>query len=121
LVIVGRVIHGAKIGRTLGFPTANIAVSPEALRVPFGIYAAQVLERPAAVSIGVRPTFGKDLGPLLEAHILDFDEDLYGRELAVELLAFLREEAHFETTEALRFQIARDVSDARAIWARVVR
>jgi riboflavin kinase/FMN adenylyltransferase len=119
VVLVGRVIHGAAIGRTLGFPTANIRLPSEPPQVPFGIYAARVLGRPAAVSIGVRPTFGENLEPLLEAHILDFREDLYGREIAVELLAYLREEAQFATIDALRLQIALDVKDARAVWMRV--
>ena len=120
-MIVGTVIHGAEIGRTLGFPTANIRLPIESPRVLFGIYAGRVLGRPAAVSIGVRPTFGENLEPLLEAHIVDFDEDLYERELAVELLAYLREEARFDTIEALRDQIALDVERARAIWATVTR
>ena len=119
--MVGTVIHGAEIGQTLGFPTANIRLPLESCQVRFGIYAARVLERPAAVSIGVRPTFGENLEPLLEAHILDFDDDLYGRKLTVELLAYLREEARFATPEALRVQIALDIEDARTIWARVTR
>jgi riboflavin kinase / FMN adenylyltransferase len=121
LVIVGTVIHGAEIGRRLGFPTANIRLPVESRQVRFGIYAARVLERPAAVSIGVRPTFGDSLEPLLEAHVLDFDEDLYRRELQIELLAFLRGEVKFSTPEALRVQIALDTEAARAVWARVRR
>lgn len=121
LVLVGTVIHGAKIGQTLGFPTANIRLPVESRQVQFGIYAARVLERPAAVSIGVRPTFGENLEPLLEAHILEFDDDLYGRKLTVELLAYLREETPFATPEALRVQIALDIEDARTVWARVTR
>ncbi len=118
-MIVGLVVHGAEIGRTLGFPTANIRLPVDSQQVPLGIYAARVFERPAAVSIGVRPTFGENLEPLLEAHILDFDQDLYERELAVELLAYLREETKFATPEALRVQIALDIEAARTIWARV--
>lgn len=62
----GRVLRGAQIGRALGFPTANLRVGPQLDHVPFGVYAGRALDRPAAISIGVRPTFGDGLEPLIE-------------------------------------------------------
>jgi riboflavin kinase/FMN adenylyltransferase len=118
-IVRGAVVHGAKVGRTLGFPTANLKFGADACPPPFGIYAARVLGRPAAVSIGVRPTFGERLEPLLEAHIVGFDGDLYGHELTVELLAYLRDEVRFSTTDDLRRQILLDIRAVRNFWIRL--
>jgi riboflavin kinase/FMN adenylyltransferase len=116
VVCRGQVLRGARIGRTLGFPTANLRLGRELAHIPFGVYAGGALGRPAAISIGVRPTFGDGLEPLLEAHILDFEGDLYGQELDVELLAYLREEARFANAEELRRQMTADVRAVREIW-----
>jgi riboflavin kinase/FMN adenylyltransferase len=110
--IAGTVIHGEQRGRELGFRTANIALD-HGCDLPYGVYAGRALGRPAAVSIGVRPTFGAGLEPLAEVHILDFDGDLYGRQLDVELLAFLRPEVRFESAHALVRQIEADVEQVR--------
>jgi riboflavin kinase/FMN adenylyltransferase len=118
--IAGRVAHGEKLGRNLGFPTANIALYR---RPPVsGVFAARVLgigstPRPAAVSIGVRPTVTQRGQPLLEAYLLDFDGDLYGRRISVELLRKLRDEERFDSVERLAAQIRSDVVDARAYFA----
>jgi riboflavin kinase / FMN adenylyltransferase len=116
IVCVAEVVRGAQIGRTLGFPTANLRLRPEFDDLRFGVYAGGALGRPAAISIGVRPTFGDGLEPLLEVHILDFDGDLYGQQLAVELLAYLRGEARFANAEDLRHQMTADVRMVREIW-----
>lgn len=113
--LVGVVIHGAHLGRTLGFPTANLALPAEP-HLRFGIYAGRVLGRPAAISVGVRPAIG-GLEPLAEIHILDFSGDLYGQELTVELLEYLRPELSFPSLDALREQIARDVETVRSVVA----
>jgi riboflavin kinase/FMN adenylyltransferase len=116
----GEVVHGDERGRELGFPTANL-VPDEALACPgHGVYACLSYEdpahpRPAAVSIGVRPTFKTGRGELIEAYILDFDEDLYGRELRLDFLARLRGERRFETAEALIEQMHADVERTREI------
>ena len=110
--LVGVVIRGAQLGRTLGFPTANLAL-PADSELRFGVYAGRALSRPAAVSVGVRPTIGAGLKPLAEVHILDFSGDLYGQELSVELLAYLRPERSFDSLDALTEQIARDVEQVR--------
>lgn len=116
----GEVVHGDERGRELGFPTANL-VPEEALVCPgHGVYACLSYEdpahpRPAAVSIGVRPTFKTGRGELIEAYILDFDGDLYGRELRLDFLARLRGERRFETAEALIEQMHSDVECTREI------
>jgi riboflavin kinase/FMN adenylyltransferase len=111
----GEVRHGDRRGRELGFPTANL-IPDEQLACPgHGVYACRAGGRPAAVSIGVRPTFDTGRGELIEAYILDFDGDLYGSELRIEFLERLRGERRFDTAEALIEQMHRDVSEARRI------
>ena len=113
-------VAGAKRGRTLGFPTANI-VPDEALVCPgHGIYAARAPEACAAVSIGVRPTFGTGRALLVEAYLLDWDQDLYGRELRIDFLARLRGERRFDSPEALIDQMRRDVELTRELCRRTV-
>jgi riboflavin kinase/FMN adenylyltransferase len=111
----GEVAHGDKRGRELGFPTANL-VPDEALALPgHGVYACLANGHPAAVSVGVRPTFQTGRGELIEAYILDFDEDIYGRGLRVDFLERLRGERRFESPEALIEQMHRDVAQTREI------
>ena len=111
----GEVISGDRRGRTLGFPTANI-VPDEALVCPgHGVYAALADGGPAAVSVGVRPTFGTGRAVLVEAYLLDRDVDLYGRELGIEFLYRLRGERRFESVEALVAQMQRDIERTREL------
>jgi riboflavin kinase / FMN adenylyltransferase len=111
----GEVAHGDRRGRELGFPTANL-VPDEALVLPgHGVYACLANGRPAAVSVGVRPTFQTGRGELIEAYILDFEGDIYGSELRVDFLARLRGERRFESPQALIEQMHRDVEHTRAI------
>jgi riboflavin kinase / FMN adenylyltransferase len=117
LVLRGRVVEGDRRGRTLGFPTANLELADQAAMPRFGIYAGWALGRPAAVSIGVRPAVGRDLQPTVEAYILDFAGDLYGRELELELVEYLRGEEPFESMQALQHQIELDVERVRSIVA----
>jgi riboflavin kinase/FMN adenylyltransferase len=114
----GLVVPGDRRGRELGFPTANVRPKPEHPLPAFGIYAGWVEGHPAAISVGVRPTFGAGLEPLVEAHLLDFDGDLYGREIAIEFVRWLRPELRFDSTDALRTQIAEDVRGVRSALAR---
>ena len=114
---MGKVVEGQKIGRTIGFPTANIAISdPYKLILPHGIYAAQVKIRAfygdrdfgAMLYIGNRPTV-EDAGyQTIEVNILDFDGDLYGRELIVEVIDFIRPDKKLDGLEALKAQIEAD-------------
>ena len=112
----GEVVHGDERGRTLGFPTANI-VPDEALVCPgHGIYVARAGDGAcAAVSIGVRPTFGTGRAVLVEAYLIDRDEDLYGRTLALDFLERLRGERRFSSREELIEQMRMDVQHAREI------
>jgi riboflavin kinase / FMN adenylyltransferase len=113
--ICGEVVHGDQRGRELGFPTANL-VPDEMLVCPgHGVYACLADGRPAAVSIGVRPTFQTGRGELIEAYILDFDGDLYGQDLRLDFLQRLRGERRFETPEALIEQMHSDVERTREI------
>jgi riboflavin kinase/FMN adenylyltransferase len=113
--IRGEVVTGDKRGRTLGFPTANI-VPDEALVCPgHGIYAARADGGPAAVSVGVRPTFGTGRAVLVETYLLDRKVDLYGRVLKVDFVARLRGEKRFDSVEALVEQMERDIVATREL------
>jgi riboflavin kinase / FMN adenylyltransferase len=115
--LCGEVVHGDERGRELGFPTANL-VPDEAFACPgHGVYACLADGRPAAVSIGVRPTFKTGRGELIEAYLIDFDGDLYGQQLCLEFLERLRGERRFDTAEALVEQMHRDVARTRELVA----
>jgi riboflavin kinase / FMN adenylyltransferase len=116
-LVSGTVIHGDQRGRDLGFPTANLRLDEEDRDLPFGVYAGRVDGRAAAISVGVRPTFGDGLEPLLEAHILDFSGDLYGSKVVVELVRQLRPEQAFESVAALVEQVHADIAAVRAVLA----
>jgi riboflavin kinase/FMN adenylyltransferase len=114
----GEVVLGEQRGRELGFPTANLVPDPRFVTPAHGIYACLANGSiPAAVSIGVRPMFETQLGELIEAHLLDFDGDLYGSRLELTFLARLRGELRFGSIEELVEQIERDVQDTRAVVA----
>lgn len=115
--IVGRVEHGDKRGRTIGYPTANLALG-NYLRPAYGVYAVRgrledgrVLA--GAANVGVRPTFDPPK-ELLEVYFFDFEGDLYGQAIEVELIEYLRPEARFDSIEALVAQMAEDCVRARA-------
>ena len=108
----GTVVGGDQRGGTLGYPTANLAVEPGLLVPAYGIYAGSALDHRAAISIGTNPHYGGD-ERRIEPHLLDFEGDLYGRRLVVELWRRLRDEQVFETERALVDQIARDVEATR--------
>jgi riboflavin kinase/FMN adenylyltransferase len=111
----GEVVQGDQRGRQLGFPTANL-IPDETLVCPgHGVYACLADGRAAAVSIGVRPTFNTGRGELIEAYILDFDEDIYGRTLRIEFLERLRGERRFDSAEALVEQMRQDVERTREV------
>ncbi|WP_406678425.1 bifunctional riboflavin kinase/FAD synthetase [Moorella sp. ACPs] len=117
-VLAGTVVGGDRRGRELGFPTANLAVPPEVKLPAWGVYAClarfQDQVRQAVVNIGRRPTFGTDLPATIEAHLLDFEGDLYGRELELELRAYLRPERQFAAPRELVAQMQEDCARARA-------
>jgi riboflavin kinase/FMN adenylyltransferase len=111
----GEVVSGDRRGRELGFPTANI-VPDQALVCPgHGVYAARADGVCAAVNVGVRPTFGTGRAVLIEAYLIDYDADLYGRTLRIEFLQRLRGERRFDSVEALVDQMHRDVELTREV------
>ena len=107
------VVSGDARGGTLGFPTANLRVEGDLLVPAFGIYAGAALGTRAAISIGVNPHYG-GVEQRVEAFLLDYEGDLYGRRLVVELWRRLRDERSFESEAELVAQIARDVEETRA-------
>ena len=121
----GPVAHGDKRGRTLGYPTANLVPDPALVYPAYGVYACRAAVEidgdwrwwPAATSVGVRPTFVTGRGLLVEAFLLGFDGDLYGRELRLAFLRRLRGELRFESVDELIEQMARDVEETRQIAA----
>ncbi|WP_375417771.1 bifunctional riboflavin kinase/FAD synthetase [uncultured Hymenobacter sp.] len=121
--LTGVVAHGQKLGRTIGYPTANIELTEKLKLVPArGIYAvwattAAGTRHAAMLSIGVRPTVGKDLAQTIEVNLLDFSADLYGQELTLEFVAWLRGEEKFAGLDALKAQLALDAEHTRAALA----
>lgn len=109
----GTVVLGDQRGGTLGYPTANLSVPAELLVPAYGIYAGAALGHRAAISIGVNPHYGGD-ERRIEPHLLDFEGDLYGRRLVVELWRRLRDERAFSSEDELVAQITRDVEETRA-------
>lgn len=111
--VEGIVVHGDHRGRLLGFPTANLQTPPGVLVPKLGIYAGATLDHRAAISIGTNPTYG-GTERRAEAHLLDFDGDLYGQRLVVELWQRLRDEARFASEAELVTAIGADCGQARA-------
>jgi riboflavin kinase / FMN adenylyltransferase len=121
--LAGVVAHGDERGRELGYPTANLVPDPLYVTPAHGVYAARARTHdgrvlPAAVSIGVRPTFVTGRGELIEAFLLDFSGDLYDTRLEIAFLKRLRGEKRFDSVAALIAQMALDVEDARTIYGR---
>jgi riboflavin kinase/FMN adenylyltransferase len=118
--VEGAVVRGDGRGRALGFPTANLALLPRRAIPGVGVYAGWAhvpgLARPAAINVGWSPQFQDDRTRIrVEAHLLDFDGDLYGSPLRVELVRRLRDELRFESVEALLEQMQRDVDETRRL------
>ncbi len=117
--LVGTVVSGDRRGRTLGFPTANIELPPPAIAPPRGVYAALADGQPAAVNVGLRPTFDGQAGSLLiEVHILDFKGDRYGQEMRVTFLERIRDERRFDDVSALTAQLEHDAARVRDLTNR---
>src|SRR5262245_6787951 len=120
--IDGEVQQGDQRGRTIGFPTANLATDNELLP-PHGVYATTAridgVVRPSVTNIGVRPTVDSSGQRTIETHLFDFDGDLYGRRLRLGFVQHLREERRFDSFDALRGQIAADCDRARLLFSRL--
>ena len=119
--VTGKVIEGQKLGRTIGFPTANLATG-EAQLPPDGVWAVQALLQngrnlPGVANLGLRPTLGGD-NRSLEVHLLDFSGDLYNQEFEIRFQKHLRPEIKFSSLESLRIQIQRDADEARQVLSK---
>ncbi|MCF1428120.1 MAG: bifunctional riboflavin kinase/FAD synthetase [Shewanella sp.] len=117
--ITGKVVHGQKIGRTLGFPTANVALKRKVVPVR-GVFAVNAWWEDSDVyegiaNIGFRPTVNGQQCQL-EVHLFDFDDDIYGKQIEVELVAKIRNEQPFVSLDALKKQILKDVDEAKALF-----
>lgn len=116
-MVEGEVVSGDQRGRELGFPTANV-IPDDRLAIPgHGVYAAFANGVPAAVNVGVRPTFESGRGVLIETYLIDFDGDLYGTQLRVAFVERLRGEKRFASVEELIAQMRIDVEDAKRVCA----
>lgn len=122
-VLSGQVVHGKQLGRRLGIPTANLWLPEGILPPAFGVYASRVWTQqggcyPAVTNVGVRPTVDQDGRVTVEPWVLDYEGDLYGREIRVEFCHYLRPEQKFSNVDQLREEILRNAGQTRAYFAR---
>ncbi len=106
--IEGKIVQGRKLARQLGYPTANI-ILPQSNEIKRGVYKATYNGKNAIINIGIKPTVTEDNKLICEAHILNFNEDLYGKRITLKLTNFIREEQKFNSIEELKAQIKKDV------------
>ncbi|MDQ3644938.1 MAG: bifunctional riboflavin kinase/FAD synthetase [Actinomycetota bacterium] len=116
-LLEGEVVHGDKRGRELGMPTANIVPDPLLVSPGHGVYAGWAHGHPAAINVGVRPTFETGRGLLIEAYLIDFQGDLYGETLRIAFVERMRGEQRFESVDELVAQMKKDVEQAKKICA----
>ena len=108
--ITSTVIKGEQLGRKLGYPTANMDYPQKTVKLPFGVYKAEALGKPALLNWGTKPTVnGENEG--LEVHIFGFDEDIYGKDLTIKILDKIRDEKKFDNLEDLKNQIKKDLEE----------
>lgn len=119
----GKVMHGRKLGRAMSFPTVNLLPDNNKLLPPFGVYFSNVYVGskcyPGVSNIGIKPTISDHEKLCIETHILDFDEDLYGENIRVDILEFRRGEIKFESIDALAKQLQSDVDAAREYFSKI--
>lgn len=106
--ISSKVIRGQNLGAKLGFPTANLEYPDRIIKLPFGVYQARIMDKQAVLNWGKKPTVG-DFKEILEAHILNFEADLYGKVLEIEILKKIRDEKKFANVDELKEQIKEDI------------
>lgn len=119
--VTGRVLHGRKIGRTLGLPTINLVPPPEKLLPPNGVYATRTkidgVFYEGITNIGYKPTVGGETKKGVETYLFDLNQDLYGKEVSVHFCSYARRECKFASLEALKQQIEKDVVWGKAYFA----
>jgi riboflavin kinase/FMN adenylyltransferase len=117
IFLTGKVVHGKALGRTVGMPTANIEVADKHLLPECGVYATCVLVEGkkylAVTNIGLRPTVDQEQQVTVEAHILDFDQDIYGQSVELEVHKFLRPIRKFTSLEEVQKQVEKDIEEAK--------
>lgn len=106
--LTSTVIKGKQIGRTLGFPTANLLYPEKIVKIPYGVYKVRVLDMPAVLNWGIKPTFDSN-SEVLEVHIPNYNGDLYGKSLNIIFLDKIRNEIKFDSTKNLEVQIKKDI------------
>lgn len=107
--IESRVIEGTKLGRKLGFPTANLKYPEKIVRIPYGVYKVKVFGQPAIMNWGIKPTIGAN--EIVEVHIPNFKENLYGKKVEIEIISKVRDEKKFNNLEELKKQIEKDIEE----------
>ena len=119
-ILSGPVVHGQGNGHKVNMPTANLALAPGQQLPPFGVYAARVFigekDYPGVTNVGMRPSLGVEDIPTVETFILDFQGDLYEREITLHLLAFLRPTRKMDSLQAVQQQVMQDADSARKIF-----
>ncbi|MBQ2941399.1 MAG: bifunctional riboflavin kinase/FAD synthetase [Clostridia bacterium] len=113
----GEIVHGKRLGRNLGFPTANIFPGKEKVLPPFGVYAAKAEVEGetynAVVNVGINPTVEDGKNPKMEINIMDFDKDIYGKRIKISFFRIIRREKKFGNIDELKYQIEKDVKNAK--------
>lgn len=110
-ILEGRVISGARLGRKIGFPTANINYPQDIVKIPYGVYKVKVGENIGVLNWGMKPTVHNTKEPVIEVHILNYDGNLYDKDLKAEIIKKLRNEKKFDSIEDLKFQINEDIKE----------
>jgi riboflavin kinase/FMN adenylyltransferase len=123
MIYIGEVVHGQKLGRQIGFPTANLEPTSNFFSLGNGVYAVEVsyhtVKYLGVMNIGMRPTIDKDSCYLsVEVHILDFDKKIYGEKLEINPVTFIRKEKGFNSIEELKNQILKDTQVTREIFSK---
>ena len=108
-ILEGVVKRGAQIGRTIGFPTANIDYPANIVKIPFGVYKAEIDGKSGVLNWGMKPTVHNTITPVVEVHVLDFNDDLYGKNIKIEVVKRIRGEQKFSGLEELKAQIKKDI------------
>ena len=111
--ISGNIIEGQKIGRAIGFRTANILYPDELIEIPYGVYETETNFGKGITNFGIRPTISMDKLPVLETHILDFNQDIYGQKIEINFVKLIRKEQKFGSVEDLKKQIAKDIQTVK--------
>lgn len=107
-ILEGQVIQGAKLGRTIGFPTANMEYPDHIIKIPYGVYAIKLGQYAGIMNYGMKPTINNITHPIIETHIINYDEDLYGKNIRIDIISRIRNEQKFNCINDLKEQLEKD-------------